>query len=241
MRVGKGYWVKANANGIIKLNNVLRKEEENINPINSDWAGITITDAQSNRMNLYLAEDVDTERFDLPPLPPEGAFDVRFATGKMVESLSEEGRVINISGAAYPVKIKVSGIDVSVKDIIDGSLLNASVKSGSELIISDSRINKIRISGNYAGEIPITYSMDQNYPNPFNPSTVIQFALPVEGHVNLAVFNILGERVTTLKNEVLKPGYYTVNFDATSFASGVYFYTIHAGEFIQTKKMILVK
>lgn len=241
MRVGKGYWVKAYANGIIKLNNVLRKEEEYINPINQDWASITITDAQSRKMDLYLAEDVDTERFDLPPLPPEGAFDVRFATGKMVESLSEEGRIINISGAAYPVRVKVSGMDVNIRDIVDGSLLNASVKSGSELIISDSSINKIKINGNYVNAIPLTYSLDQNYPNPFNPSTIIQYAIPVEGHVSISVFNILGEKVAQLKNEFMNSGYYQIVYDASNLSSGVYLYQLKVGEYVKTKKMIFTK
>ena len=83
--------------------------------------------------------------------------------------------------------------------------------------------------------------MYQNYPNPFNPNTTIKFAVPKETQVNLSVFNILGEKVKELKNEVMKPGNYTLEFNATALASGVYIYRIIAGDYIQTKKMILLK
>lgn len=241
LKVGKGYWVKSSAAGVIELHNILRKEEEYISPIKADWASITISDDQSKKMILYLAENVDKDRFDLPPVPPEGAFDVRFASGSMVETLTDAGVVINISTTKYPVSIKVSGLDVFVRDLIDGSLLNESITTGSELIITDSRITKIRLYGNYITETPFTYSLEQNYPNPFNPSTSINFSIPKEGLVNLNVFNILGERVMELKNEVMKPGYYQVAFDASSLASGVYFYTINAGDFVESKKMMLLK
>jgi hypothetical protein len=94
------------------------------------------------------------------------------------------------------------------------------------------------VSGNL---IPDKYALEQNYPNPFNPTTTIKFSIPEEVQVNLSLYNILGEKVKELKNEVTKPGYFEVEFDASMIASGVYFYRIQAGDFIQTKKMILLK
>ncbi len=85
---------------------------------------------------------------------------------------------------------------------------------------------------------PDKFTLEQNYPNPFNPSTTIAFTVPREVQVNLSVFNTLGEKVKELKNEVMKPGYYEVKFDAAILASGIYFYRIIAGDFSQTKKMI---
>ncbi len=81
----------------------------------------------------------------------------------------------------------------------------------------------------------------QNYPNPFNPITTIEFSIPQSGVVNLAVYNILGEQVATLLNEEKPSGKYSVQFNANSLASGIYFYTIQAGSFVETKKMILIK
>lgn len=90
-------------------------------------------------------------------------------------------------------------------------------------------------------ELPRHFSLSQNYPNPFNPSTTIEFSLPHSGFVTLNVFNILGEKVATLAAEKLNAGAYTVRWDATGLPSGVYFYRLQAGEFVQTKKLILLR
>jgi hypothetical protein len=86
-----------------------------------------------------------------------------------------------------------------------------------------------------------TYTLSQNYPNPFNPSTKIDFSIQKAGLVTLKVYNILGQEVTTLVNYELKAGSYSATFDASRLASGVYFYTIHAGNYVQSKKMMLLK
>lgn len=89
--------------------------------------------------------------------------------------------------------------------------------------------------------IPERFSLSQNYPNPFNPVTNIKFAIPVSGAVKLEVFDILGKSVSVLVNENMTAGTYTADFDAGTLASGVYFYTLTAGDFTETKKMLLVK
>ncbi|MHC1736916.1 MAG: T9SS type A sorting domain-containing protein [Ignavibacteriaceae bacterium] len=88
---------------------------------------------------------------------------------------------------------------------------------------------------------PLEFSLDQNYPNPFNPSTTIKFAIPVDGLVSLAVYSILGEKVATLINEVKTAGRYEVSFDASRYASGIYFYRLESGKNISIKKMSLIK
>jgi len=94
-----------------------------------------------------------------------------------------------------------------------------------------------------SGEVPAGYSLSQNYPNPFNPETKIRFELPVGAtrRVALTVFDALGRETTSLVNEFLKPGIYEINFNASYLTSGIYFYTLQAGEFTDTKKMILIK
>ena len=88
---------------------------------------------------------------------------------------------------------------------------------------------------------PQTYSLEQNYPNPFNPSTTIRFSVPEQGLVTLKVFNLLGEQVAILINSELAKGSYEINFKGANFSSGIYFYTLNAGNFVSTKKMILLK
>ena len=91
--------------------------------------------------------------------------------------------------------------------------------------------------------IPAEYSLMQNYPNPFNPATTIKYSVKENTQVILKVFDILGREVATLSNEEKSAGTYTINFDAASagLSSGTYFYTIKAGDFVQTKKMLLMK
>jgi hypothetical protein len=92
-------------------------------------------------------------------------------------------------------------------------------------------------------EVPKQFSLGQNYPNPFNPSTKIKFQISGSSAAQtfLAVYDIGGKEISLLVNEELKPGSYEINFDASGLSSGVYFYKLQAGSFIDTKKMILVK
>jgi len=93
----------------------------------------------------------------------------------------------------------------------------------------------------YSYEIPTEYSLEQNYPNPFNPSTKIEYRIPEQSFVQLKVFDILGNEVATLVNEEQSSGTYRADFIGNDLTSGIYFYKIKAGGFIETKKMILLK
>ncbi len=90
-------------------------------------------------------------------------------------------------------------------------------------------------------EIPKVYSLSQNYPNPFNPSTKINFALPKQGFVTLKIYDVLGREVRTLVNEVKSAGNFTVDFNASEYSSGVYFYKLESNGFSDIKRMMLIK
>ncbi len=89
--------------------------------------------------------------------------------------------------------------------------------------------------------VPNQYELSQNYPNPFNPSTTIRFSLPKQTELRINVYNILGELIETIAKGVYEAGYYKVNFDAGSLTSGIYIYRVESSDFIETKKMILMK
>jgi hypothetical protein len=89
--------------------------------------------------------------------------------------------------------------------------------------------------------LPTEYALEQNYPNPFNPNTIISYQLPVSSEVTINVYDILGNEIATLVDEYKPAGRYEVEFSASTLPSGVYFYQLKAGEFVQTKKMILLR
>jgi hypothetical protein len=95
-------------------------------------------------------------------------------------------------------------------------------------------------------QVPSKFALAQNYPNPFNPTTTIKYQIPKpirddNTFVSLKIYDVLGSEVATLVNQKQKPGNYEVTWDAYGFSSGVYFYKLSAGNYVETKKMILIK
>jgi hypothetical protein len=88
--------------------------------------------------------------------------------------------------------------------------------------------------------LPTAFHLGQNYPNPFNPSTTISYQLPIASSVLLSIFNTLGQVVATLVDEKKETGYYSVRWSA-NVPSGIYFYSLQAGDFLETKKMVLLR
>ena len=112
------------------------------------------------------------------------------------------------------------------------------------------RIKQVDYDGTYAYyelgssvevSTPEVFDLAQNYPNPFNPSTKIDYSIAQATNVQLVIFNSIGEEIAVMVSELQQPGRYTVNFDAVSLSSGVYFYKLIAGEFVSIKKMLLLK
>lgn len=90
-------------------------------------------------------------------------------------------------------------------------------------------------------EIPTEYALFQNYPNPFNPITTIKYSVPQSSLISIIIFDVLGKNVATILNEYKPAGSYSVEFDGNKLASGIYFYQMRAGNFIDTKKLLLIK
>jgi hypothetical protein len=100
----------------------------------------------------------------------------------------------------------------------------------------------LNISGNGNFNLPISFTLHQNYPNPFNPITKIKYELPKDVNVTITVYDILGREVVRLvNNEYKKAGIYETEWNAVNFASGVYFYRIEAGSYVNSKKMVLLR
>ena len=91
------------------------------------------------------------------------------------------------------------------------------------------------------GGIPTEFALNQNYPNPFNPSTSIKFAVPKISNVKIAVYDIAGREIATIVDEQMNAGYYSIQWNASNIASGIYFYKLQTEDFVNVKKMILLR
>ena len=121
----------------------------------------------------------------------------------------------------------------SLIDALSGKRIEGSMKFRTDAVwIAEAATEKL---------IPSVFFLDQNYPNPFNPTTTIKYGLPRDVKVTIEIYNLLGQKVVTLVDADQKAGYYDVKFEAMRFASGVYFYRISAGDFRQTKKLLLLR
>jgi len=97
------------------------------------------------------------------------------------------------------------------------------------------------VAGSVREPVPETFSLSQNYPNPFNPSTTIRYGLPNRSHVTLTVFNTLGQQVAVIQNGEQEAGYHEVKFDGTGLSSGVYFYRMQAGSYVEARQLLLLR
>lgn len=225
---GKGYWIKSTETGILQLNaqKLAKKIVKETLPV------IAISDSKGKSFSLF-AGNSDSYR-ELPPPAPDAGFDARFSDDTFIKDIRSTPGYLKISNAEYPVTITSDEIDL--KFIIDGTPYF--LKAGEQFVLTEKASGHILVEETV---IPDNYSLSQNYPNPFNPETIIRFGLPEQTKVTLEVYNILGERVDILVNDVLEPGYHQVKFGNSNIASGVYIYNLRTNSFSSTKKMMLMK
>jgi sugar lactone lactonase YvrE len=141
--------------------------------------------------------------------------------------------VYNTSNSGLPVNtIECLAIDGSGNVWIGTGSGLAVYREGGVVSVEENPIRAI---------VPNDYLLSQNYPNPFNPTTTIKYALPQRSDLVITVYNVLGKEVMTLINDEQEAGVYEVEFNASTLASGIYFYQLRAGNYVETKKMILLK
>jgi hypothetical protein len=149
-------------------------------------------------------------------------------------SWESDSRLTADSGFAFIASVAVSGPAVHVVWIED-------VDENEEIFYNRNPTGNTVGINNISSVVPEEFFLGQNYPNPFNPTTTISFRIARSGLVVLAVYDLLGKEVATLVDEHLSGGSYETNFDGSDLPSGLYFYRIRAGEFVQTKKLMLQK
>ncbi|HVO74519.1 MAG TPA: LamG-like jellyroll fold domain-containing protein, partial [Ignavibacteriaceae bacterium] len=239
LETGKGYWVKANNSGKLLFNRFQKSTSQGVLAnVPENWGKIILRDKNGSSATLYSAEKGSSLTFyDLPPMPPAGCFDVRFSSNRFAEIINSPKDIL-ISSSTYPLSLKVQNTSLRIKDKTTGKIINTFLKDGQELTINDPAVNVLEVSGEL---IPDKFELSQNYPNPFNPSTAIRFGLPVDSKVKISLFNLLGELVSIITEQDYEAGYHQIVFKAGPLASGIYFYRIEAGAFMDIKKMMILK
>ena len=237
---GKAYWLRTTDSGEIHLgSNLGARVLEAHNPDNMN--SITV-----RGMTLYFGVEVDeTERlqYSLPPKPPAGAFDVRFKDGwRLVKDYGEVELINddNFLKIAYNVVIDTGGHMNWILTSDNGK--DYILKGAGEHTISSSE----RFILDRKSVTPIPFTLHQNHPNPFNPITTIRYGLPSDALVTLSIYDMLGREIARLVNTNQEAGSKSVQWNATDtmgrpVGAGVYLYKIQAGEFVQTRKMFLLK
>ena len=219
---GTGYWLKFSGNQTVDITGFLRNEDT-VNVV-KNWNMIgSISEAISTDNIMSIPDGMITSQF----YNYEGSYiaSTSIEPGKAYwVKVNQNGKLILSSSSAQPKsRITISPIPEAPPSAPDEDIATTNP------------------------QLPATYALQQNYPNPFNPSTVIRYAIPAGAihespvHVVLKVYTVLGEEVVTLVNEAQQAGYKSVEWDASSMPSGMYFYCLTAGNFIEVKKMLMIK
>jgi hypothetical protein len=187
--------------------------------------------------------DKDKPSYRLPPKPPDGVFDIRFKNDRRLENNFGEIEVINTT----EILTIVHDIQIDASNRYNWVL---TATSGEEYILDNAGELTVPSAERFTLElkavIPATFTLHQNFPNPFNPITTLMYDLPADALVTLNIYDMLGREITQLVNTTQEAGFKSVQWDATDsmgrpVSAGVYLYQIQAGEFEQTKKMVLLK
>ena len=194
----------------------------------------------------YLPSTTGVLEIELGGLTPGSEHDQLAVTGNAVLNgtidISVTGSFIPAAGDSFVVLTTTGSVSDSFMTVNAQSGLYVYVKinSNNVTVFVDS-VGVLAVEEISDSEIVDNFELQQNYPNPFNPSTNIQFALPQSSFVTLEVFNALGERLDVLVSQELSSGTYNYDWNASNLTSGVYFYRLQAADFVETKKMMLLK
>lgn len=247
---GIGYWLKIEGDGYLNMETqpgchgkvaatVINDREAAIAVSNK----LTIRDNASSEAALYVAAahaGVNVHRFALPPVPAAGLFDVRFTSGRYIDDA--QNPVVEIHGAQYPVVLTMdnAAVNYTVVDAVSGAVLGSIEKgNGGSIEINDPKTFAVKLlSTETTGA---AFSLEQNVPNPVQGETTVTFGLPQEEVVSIKLYNMMGQEVATIVNGVVPAGTSSITFDTRNLTSGVYTYTIKAGSFTATRKMVVRK
>ena len=235
---GFGYWVRLSEQGKLIIDTSSAAATPRTLSEGNFLGGasrLVIRDAADHERTLYVVEEgPDTDPppsfAELPPLPPQGAFDVRFASGQSLKILRahESGEFpVLLSSVSYPIDLSWAmnspGRGILLR--LDGKSIGL---TGTGSIRITAAVGRMSLAVVNAPSLPVEYALSDAYPNPFNPATVIGYSLPAQSRVLVRVYNILGQLITTLVDATEGAGQKFVSWDAGEKASGLYFVRLDA-------------
>lgn len=260
---GSGYWIRTSEAGSITLSlleessEVLSKKMSPLTEAKSQLNKITVQSSEGYQNTLYFGEklpkQVDPLSFSLPPVPPGGGFDIRFA-GEDTRYSEANTFTLNLQ-KAFHSELTLS-LDLlsthphqsySVQELKGTKVLaEYTLDNETKVQLRNSGATALKVTpagmSDFTDDLPAQFTLSPSYPNPFNPSTNIQYELPQQVAVNLEVYNMIGRKVSTLlANQQQEAGVHTVRFDASALSSGMYFVRLKAGSFEQIQKITLIK
>ena len=240
---GKSYWMRTSDSGMIVIpNSVLGRKsttfDSNLFP--------TASTLKMNRTTLYFGAEVSEEMnlsYSLPPKPPMGGNDIRFSGDTKL--CGSDDCVIEVMDGGKPLILEFDIKNEEVWEIIDGSGSLAQC-AGVQVVKFNVGIEQIILRRSAETQIPKMFALHSAYPNPFNPVTTIKYDLPDQAFVRLSIYDMMGREISQLVYNTQEPGFRSAVWDATDnigrhVSAGIYLYQIQAGDFVQTKKMVLLK
>ena len=245
---GMGYWVRALADGDVTLSS--SSSMGRTVPIVNHFADANTLELSNgtHTSTLYFGKDVpegEELSYSLPPVFPQMAFDARFTDDMKYARNTGEISVIN-TNSSLSVHYTVNMMAEKGKEwVLTTENGEEHIIQGTGTITFTGDINGMTLSQK-VGVIPDVYTLHQNYPNPFNPVTTLRYDLPDGNHVTLTIYDLNGKEINQLVNTNQLAGHKSVQWNATDMhgkpvSAGVYLYQIQAGEFVQTRKMVLLK
>ena len=185
--------------------------------------------------------------FVLPPVPPEGIFDTRYAGDLYASPMSEGAWEVLLSGAMSPLDLRLEGFGsaLHVTDGLGGEVLDEVLPDEGtiriEAPLTQLLLSATSATGTEDDALPVVYALAQSYPNPTTGRATIKYDLPAPQQVRIEVYDVLGRRVAVLVDEEVEAGFHEATFDARRFASGTYLYRIEAGPFTDVRRMLVIR
>lgn len=256
IKPGMGYWAKANGAGQLILNSGVLAGKNNPLPDDSfmQMNTLIITDQQGRSQTLYFGSTDDLnllQRYEMPPLGPEGTFDIRFASGRIMEPMSASldeggrGRSITINSAIYPLRIEWNVKQMEGSYYLSDGSKNHEIQGSGSLVLLQPK-GDLTLGGRGSALSPKQFNIGEAYPNPFNPTTKFRVEVPFASKITVAVYDLLGKKIRTLVDGEQEAGFSVCEWDGITdddqaATSGIYFIKMNSEGYSGVRKVALLK